>query len=171
MFLCWFPIYVSLCVSLLWAGFSFNEVLYSFVDIFWFGFQRQVFWRLISLVLDLRIGMIDVELKSHDCEGNVLHLWDPSWEWNALARVLFFSLVEPHLCFFYNSWCCPFLSILCSFSFQVPLRGNDSICSCIFIVSMGEGKLRIFLCYHLEITPIRYIWIAFLCQKAYKSFH
>lgn len=46
-------------------------------------------------------------------------------------------------------WCAGFAQLV----FRVFSRGNCSICSCRFSVSLGGGELRIFLRHHLEVEP------------------
>ena len=57
-------------MGLLKAGFSFPEVL-AFLGIFPIGFQSQVSWDLVSLVLDLRARVPNVELESPASPGKV----------------------------------------------------------------------------------------------------
>lgn len=70
------------------------------------------------------------------------------------CRLLFliycFILCVP--CLFLLSWCFP-STLSCRdyiSSFQVPFRGNYSVCNCVLIVSIGGGEFRIFLQHHLE---------------------
>lgn len=68
----------------------------------------------------------------------------PHWGWCFFGR--------PHLCLSDISCCGPFI-ICCGGGVhlvQVFFRGNCSICSCRFGVSMGGGPFRIFLCHCLE---------------------
>lgn len=61
----------------------FSLVYYSF----------QMFWRLISLVQDLRVGVPNVDLKSFTPQGKVLYLWDASWPWNTKTGVCGFLFI------------------------------------------------------------------------------
>lgn len=56
------------------GGFPFPYNSIVFLDIFPIGFQRQVFWELISAVQDLRVGVPFVELKPLVPQGKVLYL-------------------------------------------------------------------------------------------------
>lgn len=58
------------------------------------------------------------------------------------------SLLPILMCFFYLLFWGR-----CSASSQILFRGNLSICSYIFIVFMGGGKLRLFLSHHLKPPP------------------
>lgn len=100
-FLHWFSDQVNLCASPLRAGFLFPV---AFLDIFPIGLQNQVFWRLISLVQDLRVGVSDV-LKSLIPQGKDPCLCGPSQLWIAEAEVWF-----SYLRLSYTSHCCPFIS-------------------------------------------------------------
>lgn len=83
-----------------------------------------------------------------------------------------FPLAWPYHCFFYLSWCCPFTLRFgdCSSSFQVPFRGNYSICSCRFVcprekMSLGTSYTAIlipvsfFLIFHLQNKNIYYSYL------------
>lgn len=72
----------------------------------------------------------------------------PSGEWLwlgggcLLVSLFSASLSVSVLCFY------PLLWRLCSFVFQIPFRGNYSICKYSFVVSIGGSKFRISLhCY------------------------
>ena len=111
------------------------------LDIFPVGFQSQVFWGLVSPVQDLLLYS----------ENNHNFVILPDCGLLRLGRAFFLGesvslfLLPISMLFFY-----PLLWRLCSSRFQVPFRENYSICGCGFVVSVGEGELRIFLHHHLE---------------------
>lgn len=64
------------------------------------------------------------------------------------------------LCLSYLSWygsLYPLLWNRCSGSSQVFFRRNLSKCSFIFVLSMGRGKCKLFLCCHLELHSLESI--------------
>ena len=68
-----------------------------------------------------------------------------------------FPFTSSYLYFSNLSRCCPLLWRLCLPNFQVPFRGNYSICSCRLVYSMGGGEFRIFFYTFLN-PPVSCLW-------------
>ena len=69
------------------SRFSFPWSSIVFLGVFSISFQSLVFWDLISLVLDLKAGLFNVELKSPTPPGKALYLSDWSQPCSTMARV------------------------------------------------------------------------------------
>lgn len=84
--------------------------------------------------------------------GRSLELWAPSWLWVTMLGVV--RMVRLSLSLSYRFRCGCFHVCLMwrsrSARFGVSFRGNCSIWSCRFTVSLSGGEFRIFLCHHLE---------------------
>ena len=116
------------------------------------AFQSQVFWGLASPVQDLGVGMPDVKLKSLLLRENIhTFVIPPNCRLPQLGCGFFLGkpICLPFLPILMLSFY-PWLWRLCLSSFQIPFRGCYSIHGCRFVVSVGGGKFRIFLCCHLE---------------------
>lgn len=84
-------------------------------------------------------------------QGKASYFGEPSQLWITVCRG-YFCLFHSYQC---GSLCLVAETLLSSV--QDFFRGNYSIYSCRFVVSMGRGKFRIFLCCHLEVS----LWFIF----------
>lgn len=121
-------------------------------------FQNEIFWGLVSLLQVPWVEVPDMGMSPHfsgrssgfmtslptvDCHTWVGFFWRPGdWQTTSLSslRVLTWS----------------FYSLLwrrSPASFRVFSWGSNSICNCIFGVSVGGGKFRIFLHHHFGPHP------------------
>lgn len=135
------------------------------------GFQSQMLWELFSLMQDPGGYGAWCRYKPLAFWGEVLFIyffvhwlicWDFSWLWITASGVGF--LVKEYLS--YPSRGGPFLLLLwngSSGSSQVLFWGICSLWSCIFVVSVGGGEFRIFLCCHLELSSTL-VYLLFLCS-------
>ena len=76
-----------------WAPEKEVSFLYSstvLLGIFPIGFQCQVYWTLLSLLLDVRAWMSNVGLESPVPLAKAPYLCDCSWEWSAVSRLWHF---------------------------------------------------------------------------------
>ena len=114
--------------------------------------QNQVIWGgAVPQMAALKVGVLDVCSKPFVPLGEAGSWGSPSWLQGTMPRVGFMmreclSLLNPFRYGYFLS--CP----MCrshSTSFWISFRGNRSICSCIFGVSMGGRKVRNLLCHHL----------------------
>lgn len=102
-----------------------------------------------------RVGVTEIGYKSLVSQGKAPYMfWDPCLLWVIIAGVRVMERPCVHLS--YLSWCD--LLILCCGStidsvFTSFLRGNDSLYSFIFVVSVRGGKLRILPCHILNCLP------------------
>lgn len=126
------------------------SVLYSsvvFLNILSVGFQRQVFWEfcLLYRIWDAWYGAW-IPPQGKDQTFVLLPTMDfPVWGMDFILVRLSLPLLPILMLSFHSP-----LWTLCSSSFQVPLWGNHFVCICRFIVSMGTGEFRIFLCFNLK---------------------
>lgn len=91
-----------------------------------------------------RVGVLDTKREPLAPQGEAPDLWD-------LYRLGFTTpgmgfLMSLHLCLSCSSSCGPLLIRV-----HVFVRGNCSIGSSRFVVAVGWGKFKIFLCLHLEL--------------------
>lgn len=73
----------------------------------------------------------------------------PCWEWGLWKYCISPSLKNFDIGYFSFAWNVGFTQLI-----FFP-RGNCSICSCTFDVSMGGGEFKILLCCHPELEPKR----------------
>lgn len=97
-----------------------------------------------------KAGMLDMWCKPVTPQGEDGSWWFPSGHMVLCQQCR--SMVKMCHSLSYQFWCEFHSHPMCgshSISFLISLRGNCSMCSCIFSVSMGGGKFRKLLCYHL----------------------
>lgn len=133
------------------VGLQVSESVHEpFKNEFSFSIVPQFSWKYSPLVFKARW----FEGSSHVCRikvwspwcaaqiphssGKVLYLLYPSWPWNAVAKVCFFSLMGPYVYLPYPSQWCLLSWRLCSSSFHLPFRRNYSICSVAFLCLRKE---------------------------------
>lgn len=152
-FLCCGLGHVGLCTSQLRVESLFSTVLcFSWV---WMWFQSQMSWGLISPVQEQRVRMpvwgtklLLLKEKIHSHTYYFLCFSEGHYsKGGAFSEIVSLPPLEISAKPFYP------LSWRYSASSQVLIRGNCSFSNCIFIVSVGEGEFRVFLCHHLELPP------------------
>ena len=150
------------------CGFSIHYSSMIFLDVISVGFQSQACWRLSSVVKDLGVGMPDVEHRLLASPEIVLYFGDASWLWITASEVGFF----------FKQACVSDSPIHVNVSFlffvveHLVFRGNYSIYSCEFVVSVGGCEFRIFLSIilsHLSVNSVKAGWISFACNPSIRA--
>lgn len=161
----WFALVSGLiwvCAQAFKSGFSIPYSFIVFLNAIPLPFRAGCFGGL-SLLCSLRVEIADLRLKFFTSQGKISFPFVTCHGWGVIL-----CLVSPYLCFTFLPQHCPFIPCCGSSvhsNFQVPFRGNYSMCRCRLIVCVWD-QLRILLCLHLEPKSLNLFWFVFI----YKAF-